>query len=87
MKLVHNNEAKPFYLEGDAFEGVRRIAGKVCEDIRKVTGILPELLTYEEGVGTGGVLVATVGHSPALEKLEKDGKLFVACDVGIFFSA
>ncbi len=75
MRLVHNEKAVPFYLEEEAYEGVCRIAGKVCEDFRNVTGILPEIKEIKEGEALNGVLVATLGHSPLLEKLEEEGLL------------
>ena len=48
MRLVYENQAVPLLVETDAFEGVKRIAGKVAEDIRKVTGQQPRVLPPEE---------------------------------------
>ena len=75
MKLVHNNKAVPFYLEKEAYEGVRKIAEKVREDFCSVTGIMPEQTEYREGEALQGVFVATLGHSPLLKTLEKEGLL------------
>lgn len=75
MKLVHNNKAVPFYLEKEAYEGVKKIAEKVREDFRIVTGIMPEQMEYREGEALQGVFVATLGHSPLLKTLEKEGLL------------
>lgn len=80
MKLVYGNKALPFYIEKEAYEGVRRIAEKVCEDIRNVGGISPEIKTCQNLSEIEGVLVATCGHSPLLESLEKEG-LFRASDI------
>ncbi len=50
MKMeLKKDSLPPVLVESGAYEGVRRIAGKVAEDIRKVTGGLPKVVT-EEGL-------------------------------------
>ena len=44
MRLIVGEQAVPLLVETGAFEGVRRIGGKVAEDIRKVTGHKPQVL-------------------------------------------
>ena len=91
MRLVYENQAVPLLVETDAFEGVKRIAGKVAEDIRKVTGQQPRVLPPEElqaekrqpggpqekeaAAGKAAILCATVGKSPLLEELAAAGAL------------
>ncbi len=70
MRLVYDGQAVPLLVEQDAFEGVKRVAGKVAEDIRKVTGHRPQVLTAAQG---RAILCATVGKSPLVELLEKAG--------------
>ncbi|MDE5891935.1 MAG: hypothetical protein K2H45_03310, partial [Acetatifactor sp.] len=45
MRLVYDGQAVPLLAETGAFEGVKRVAGKVAEDIRKVTGCKPQVLS------------------------------------------
>ena len=85
MWLWKEGQCVPFFLEQEAYEGVRRIAGKVAEDVRQVSGVLPELLTLEMGKkralagknqkcakdgGACRVVFATLGRSGFLEELE-----------------
>lgn len=63
-------------VEESAYEGVRRVAGKVAEDIGKVLGAAPEVVNgkdFPAGSAACVVLCATLGKSPLLEELEKKG--------------
>ncbi len=63
-------------VEESAYEGVRRIAGKVAEDIGKVLGAAPEVVSERELPARSAacmVLCATLGKSTLLEELEKRG--------------
>ncbi|MDE6517681.1 MAG: glycosyl hydrolase 115 family protein, partial [Acetatifactor sp.] len=77
MRLVYDGQAVPLLVENSAFEGVKRIAGKVAEDIRKVTGCKPQVLPKEqlEAGQSRAILCATVGKSPLAEALEQAGLL------------
>ncbi len=84
MKLVCAKKAAPIYLEPTAYEGVSRIAGKVCEDIEKVSGVCPELVVQEDMPEKEGILVATAGRSALLERLEEDGMLITSDLKGLY---
>jgi len=77
MRLVYDGQAVPLWVEGCAFEGVKRIAGKVAEDIRKVTGCKPRVVSQGQPAEgrSGAILCATVGKSPLVETLERAGLL------------
>lgn len=77
MRLAYDGQAVPLLVESSAFEGVKRIADKVAEDIRKVTGCKPQVLHEGQSAAQqpGAVLCATVGKSPLLEALEQAGLL------------
>ena len=75
-KLVRGKSAVPFLVEADAFPGVKKIAEKVCADVKLVSGKMPKLQTQTRVKKPAGcVLVATIGHSPLLELYEKEGLL------------
>ncbi len=73
MHLVGNGRALPFLIEPEAHEGVRRVARKVMEDVRKVSGVLPEMI--DAPVKAPFVLCATLGCSPLADRLVAEGKL------------
>ena len=77
MRLAYDGQAVPLLVESDAFEGVKRIAGKLAEDICKVTGCKPRILPEGQlsAEQAGAVLCATMGKSPLLEALEQAGLL------------
>ncbi len=63
-------------VEEGGYEGVRRIAGKVAEDIGKVLGAAPEVTDLKglsEKRATCIILCATLGKSPLLEELANRG--------------
>lgn len=68
-----------FYEEEEAYSGVRKIADKVREDIRRVTDVMPDSMNKEglEDIKDAAsiVIYATVDHSPMLDQLNKQGKL------------
>lgn len=86
MRLIYEGQAVPLLVETQAFEGVKRIASKVAEDIHKVTGQLPRVMQTEELQPSGGqengvtgtkraILCATLGKSSLLGALEAAGML------------
>ncbi|MDR0322732.1 MAG: glycosyl hydrolase 115 family protein [Treponema sp.] len=67
-------KACPFTVEASAFEGVRKIAGKVANDFEKVCGVLPQVIEEIPKGGETAVLFATLGQSPLIDKLISEGK-------------
>ncbi len=67
-------------LEECAFEGVKRIATKLAQDICLVTDVQPEIVTVSENSEAryeqqSLIFCATLGNSPVLDRLEAEGKL------------
>lgn len=76
FRLVHTTGAVPFVVESEAYEGVRRIAEKVCKDVQLVSGKLPKIEQPKKVKKPAGcVLAATVGMSPILDLYESEGLL------------
>lgn len=69
--LADREGVADFVLDRDACEGIRRVADKVREDVRKVTGKLPKL-TQETGPGFQ-VLAGILEESRMLKELEEEG--------------
>lgn len=73
--LVKAGKAVPFVYEEEAYEGVKRIAEKVAEDVEKVSGCLPACITAEHAAAGVKVFVCTAGCSPVFSKFVSEGKL------------
>jgi hypothetical protein len=69
--------AFPFTVESEAFEGVKRIARKVAADFEKVCGVLPQITEEPAKSGTA-IIFATLGRSPLTDKLISVGKFDVS---------
>ena len=76
MNLSRGTDLMPIVVESCGYEGIKRIANKVAEDIRKAVGERPQVIS-EAGLSQGGyrsaILCATLGKSPLLDKLSEKG--------------
>ena len=64
-----------FVCDKEEFSGVKKIAGKVCLDVERVTDGLPTILdgpSTSSGTTGPAVLFATLGQSPLAQKLADD---------------
>lgn len=65
-----------FVCDESEFSGVKKIAGKVCLDVERVTGVKPNTVTVENSSdSSNSVYFATLGKSPLAEKLAADNGL------------
>lgn len=78
MGMKPGNGNVEILVEECAFEGVKRIAKKVAKDIGLVTDYCPQIIN-ENGVCADAakslILCGTVDNSPALARLEGEGKI------------
>ncbi len=75
---VHGKPA-PWFVSGDDYAGVVRVARMLQADVARVTGAEPQLATGAEAPqGDAVVLVGTLGHSPLIDGLLASGKLDAA---------
>ena len=75
MNLILGKEKTDFYLEPEAFEGVRRIADKVAGDVEAVTGMRPEVTDAWHPSVPQVIVCATAGRSPLADRLADAGIL------------
>lgn len=74
--VVKEKKAAQFLVEKASFEGVRLIADTVAEDIEVVSSVKPEIRNdLMECKAERVILMATIGKSALLERLEGEGKL------------
>ena len=74
--VVKNGIAADLLIEAEALEGVLMIAETVAEDIQMVGDVLPAIVCDPGKCKADRVvLVATLGVSPLLTRLEREGKL------------
>lgn len=74
FKLYDKQCVADFYLENTAWSGVLKIAEKVCNDIKMVTGVRPEV--YNTVCSTSQLIIAgTIGKSAILDQMEQEGKI------------
>lgn len=74
--VVRDQKAADFLIEAEAWEGVRRIAETVADDIETVSGCkMLQKGKIEDCTGERVILAATLGKSPMLLQLESEGKL------------
>jgi hypothetical protein len=60
------------FVDTTDWPGVIRAASDLRSDIGKVTGVTPDLATAPRG---RTILIGTLGHSPAIDKLAADGRI------------
>ena len=82
--LANGTKKASFLVEDSAFPGVRRIAGKVANDVKLVTDQLPELVSTLSETGEYVVLAATIGRSALLDQLVADGLLDIEVVKGLW---
>lgn len=82
LKLIKNGKAALFIVEETAYEGVRKIASKVAEDVNKVCGIKPDLAGEIRPDSKRIVLFATLGKSKMIDQLSAQGKVDVSVIMG-----
>lgn len=73
--LYREQAVSDLIVEPEAYEGVRRIAGKVAADMENVFGAQPRILDGLEEAGAYPVICATLGKSPLVDELAQRAKL------------
>ncbi len=72
MEFLVGRKDTVILVEPESFEGVKRIAGRLAEDIEKVTGIKPEVVTRLREEHRQVILCATLGKSAMTDIFVRD---------------
>jgi hypothetical protein len=76
--LYGGGRAAPVHVSARDLPGVLRAAGDLRADIGRVTGVEPRLVVDSMPAGREVVLVGTLGRSPPIDRLVREGKVDTA---------
>src|ERR1700733_8496468 len=78
LALVERGKAIPLYVGVDDWPGVIRAVGDLSDDVKRVTGVQPQVVKDRAGLyGVDVVLIGTIGRSAAIDDLVKRRKIDV----------
>jgi len=75
FKLAQGALLAPVYVAPEDFECVRLAGNLFADDVERVTGHKPEVVTDLTKLDSPTVIIGTLGQSPLIDKLVADGKL------------
>jgi hypothetical protein len=78
FNLVAAQRAADILVDDDDYEVARIAADCLATDIERVTGIRPRRARLAAGLSESAVLIGTVGKSPPIDRLIREGKLDVS---------
>ncbi len=81
MKFIFGQQSPSFYLEQEAFSGVRRVCDMVRKDVQRVTGSLPPMAASACETADM-VIIGTIGRSPLLDRLAAGGQIHLSQILG-----
>jgi len=71
FKLAYNSKVADIYVSNNDYKGVIRAVKTFCEDVNKVTNILPEIKNDINSVSKNTVIIGTIGKSDVVDELIK----------------
>ena len=75
--LVSDQAVADIFVAADDWKVARIAAGDFALDVERVTGRKPVLKQTPQGLAESSILVGTLGQSPVIDRLVKDGRLDV----------
>jgi hypothetical protein len=79
LALVQQGKAIPLYVGVDDWSGVIRAVGDLSDDVKRVTGVQPQVVKDRAGLnGVDAVLIGTIGRSAVIDDLVKRRKIDVS---------
>ena len=73
--LALDGAVPPIVVDGSDYAGVRRVAGDLAGDLKRVTGIRPAVAGDLPGGASRVVIVGTLGRSALVDRLAEQGKI------------
>jgi hypothetical protein len=80
--IAHGGVASSLCVDPADYAGVIRAAGDLQSDIALVTGVTPAIMHTKDGLGSQAILIGTIGKSPLIDGLIRDGKINVRSIAG-----
>ena len=80
--IVQDGLAADLWVDAGDFPGVLRAAGDLRKDVARVTGRTPAMAQAGTAPGPNPVIIGTIGKSPIIDSLIRDGKLDVTAIAG-----
>ncbi len=71
-------KAAPIYVDAEDWAGVVRAAGDLRDDVQRVTGSTPAVMSQTGALGADAILVGTLGKSRVIDELARAGKIDAA---------
>ena len=76
FEMTKQNEIAAFLIEQESYEGIKMIGNMVASDVESVCNQKPSIYaSLSESKESCLILIATLGHSPLLNKLSAEGKV------------
>ncbi len=73
--VVREGKAAPILVDPADWPGVVRAAGDLQQDIARVTGVKPEIMTGTEAPSGNLIIIGTIGKSRVIDDLAQAGKI------------
>jgi hypothetical protein len=73
FRLAEKGTAADIYVDLQDWPGVIRAAGDLAADVNRVTGSTPKITNNKKDLAKNAVIIGTIGKSPIIDRLIKDG--------------
>ena len=80
--LIDRKRATPIVVDERDYPGVIRAVGDLQKDMERVTGAVPRVTSDWRNAGASLALIGTIGKSPLIDGLVKEGKIDVSTVAG-----
>lgn len=78
FELARGGVVAPVWVDSGEPSVVRKAAGLLADDVERVTGHRPSVVETEAKAGASTVFMGTLGHSPTIDRLAREGKIDVS---------
>ena len=75
--IAQKSDVADIYIDSNDYAGVIRAGNDLQADINRVTGQTAKITNKETGWGKNTIIIGTIGKSPIIDRLIKDGKIDV----------